>query len=78
MTILSLRLPSELLKEADAIAKQKKISRATYIRESLKKANEKVLQGNKKKRLKEASMRVRSESMKINKEFAKTEKEINY
>lgn len=75
MTVLSLRLPDKLLKEADAIARKKKISRAAYIRETLEKANLEVQVENRKKRMKEASHKVRAESMKVNAEFAEIEKD---
>jgi len=69
MTTVSLRLPDDLLKEADRHARELRIPRAEYIRRAIVSWNSHVLAEQRRERLMEASRRVRGESMRINAEF---------
>lgn len=69
MTTVSLRLPDELVKEAEKRAKELKIPRAEYIRRAIVALNAQVLAEHRRRRMMEASRRVRGESMRINAEF---------
>ncbi len=75
MSVLTIRLSEKLLKDADRIAKNKKLSRSSFIRETLEESIRKTLEAEKRKRLREASLKVRRESMKVNAEFAKFEED---
>lgn len=69
MTTVSLRLPDELVKEADKRARELKVSRAEYIRRAIMALNSQVVAEQCRRRLIDASHRVRGESMKVNAEF---------
>jgi metal-responsive CopG/Arc/MetJ family transcriptional regulator len=69
MTTVSLRLPDELVKEAEKRAKELKVPRAEYIRRAIATLNAQVLAEQRRRRMMEASRRVRKESMRINAEF---------
>ena len=69
MTTVSLRLPDELVKEADQRARELKVPRAEYIRRAITALNTQVGAEQRRRRLMDASRRVRGESMKINAEF---------
>ena len=69
MTTVSLRLPDDLLKEAENRAKALHIPRAEYIRRAIAVMNDEVLALKRRERLMVLSKRVRGESMKINAEF---------
>ena len=69
MTTVSLRLPDDLLKEAENRAKALHIPRAEYIRRAIAVMNDEVLAHKRRERLMVLSKRVRGESMKINAEF---------
>ena len=69
MSTVSLRLPDDLLKEAENRAKALHIPRAEYIRRAIAVMNDKVLAHKRRERLMAVSKRVRTESMKVNAEF---------
>lgn len=69
MTTISLRLPDDLVKEADKRARALHIPRAEYIRRAIAALNAQVLAEQRRQRMAEASRRVRDESMRINAEF---------
>ena len=69
MTTVSIRLPDDLLKEADKHAHDMHIPRAEYIRRAIESLNAKAVANLRRHRMIEASRRVRSESMRVNAEF---------
>ncbi|WP_372522233.1 ribbon-helix-helix protein, CopG family [Sulfuricaulis sp.] len=69
MTTVSLRLPDELIKEAEKRARELKVPRAEYIRRAIAALNAQVIAENRRRRMMEASRRVRGESMRVNAEF---------
>jgi len=69
MTTVSLRLPDDLLKEADKRAQELHIPRAEYIRRAIESLNAKAMANHRRHRMIEASRRVRAESMRVNAEF---------
>ena len=69
MTTVSLRLPDNLLKEAENRAKVLHIPRAEYIRRAIAAMNDQVLAHKRRERLMAISKRVRAESMKVNAEL---------
>lgn len=73
MTTVSLRLPDELVKEADLRARELHIPRAEYIRRAIAALNTQVVATQRRQRMMEASRRVRAESMRVNAEFAAIE-----
>ena len=73
MTTVSLRLPDDLLKEAESRAKGLHIPRAEYIRRAIAAMNDEVLAHKRRERLITISKRVRAESMKVNAEFSAAE-----
>ncbi len=73
MTTVSLRLPDELVKEADQRARELKVPRAEYIRRAITALNAQVSAEQRRQRLINASHRVRGESMKVNAEFDRIE-----
>jgi metal-responsive CopG/Arc/MetJ family transcriptional regulator len=73
MSVVSIRLPENLLHEIDNWAHVLHIPRTQYIRKALEQMNQEVSLRERGQRLKEASIRVRKESMKINKEFGQIE-----
>lgn len=73
MQMISLRIPDELLKEAEKLSNKLELSRTEYIKNAIIVMNEKCIKELKANRLKLASKRVRAESMKINHEFSEVE-----
>lgn len=69
MTTVSLRLPDDLLKEADKRAQEMHIPRAEYIRRAIESLNAKAMADHRRNRMMEASRRVRAKSMRVNAEF---------
>lgn len=69
MTTVSIRLPDELLKEADKRADEMHVPRAEYIRRAIESLNAETAAKQRRNRLMEASRRVRKESMRVNAEF---------
>lgn len=69
MTTVSIRLPDELLEEADKRARALHIPRAEYIRRAIEAMNAEVTSRQRRERLIKASRRVREESMRVNAEF---------
>jgi metal-responsive CopG/Arc/MetJ family transcriptional regulator len=69
MTTVSLRLPDDLLKEAESRAKVLHIPRAEYIRRAIAAMNNEVLAQKRRERLIRISRRISSESMRVNAEF---------
>jgi metal-responsive CopG/Arc/MetJ family transcriptional regulator len=77
MSTVTLRLPDELLKEANTRAQILHLTRNEYIKKALEHMNEKIRSLEKRKRLMDVSKRVRQESIKINAEFEKIENDTN-
>ena len=75
MTTVSLRLPNDLLKEAERGAKVLHIPRAEYIRRAIAAMNHEMLVQKRREHLMKISQRVSSESMKVNAEFDAIEDE---
>lgn len=69
MTTVSIRLPDELLKEADKHAHEMHIPRAEYIRRAIVSLNAEAIASHRRRRMMEASRRVREGSMRVNAEF---------
>lgn len=69
MSTVSLRLPDDLLREAENRAKALHIPRAEYIRRAIAVMNDEVFAHKRRERLKAVSRRVRTESMRVNAEF---------
>ena len=69
MSTISIRLPNDLLKEADKRARELRIPRAEYVRRAIEHLNAEVVAEQRCRRMMEASRRVRDESMRINAEF---------
>ena len=73
MATVSLRLPDELVKEADRRARDLRIPRAEYIRRAIATLNAQAVAAQRRQRIMDASRRVRGESMRVNTEFAAIE-----
>lgn len=69
MATVSLRLPDNLLKEAESGAKILHIPRAEYIRRAIATMNHEMLAQKRREHLIKTARRVSAESMKINAEF---------
>jgi metal-responsive CopG/Arc/MetJ family transcriptional regulator len=69
MNSISIRLPDELLKEVDKLAKKLKLARTEYIRQAIETMNRKTINKERYDRLVKVSQRVRKESMVVNAEF---------
>ena len=69
MTTVSVRLPDDLLKEADKRAQEMHIPRAEYIRRAIESLNAKAMANHRRHKMTEASRRVRAESIRVNAEF---------
>jgi len=69
MTTVSLRLPDDLLKEAEHRAKILHLPRAEYIRRAIAAMNEDVLNQKRREHLMKVSRRIATGSMKVNAEF---------
>ncbi len=70
MSLISVRVPEQLLKEVDTRAEELRLPRAAYVREALERMNAAVAADRRRARLMEASRRVRGESAAVNAEFA--------
>ena len=73
MSVISIRLPEQLLNQLDHMAGILHIQRAEYIRKAIEHMNEEINKSERKEKLIQASMRVREESMRVNKEFSDIE-----
>lgn len=73
MSVISIRLPEQLLHQLDHMAQFLHIQRAEYIRRAIEHMNEEIHQNERKEKLIQASLRVRAENMRINKEFSEIE-----
>ena len=69
MTTVSLRLPDDLLKEAEHGARVLHIPRAEYIRRAIAAMNHEMLAQKRREHLMKASRRVSAESLRVNAEF---------
>jgi predicted transcriptional regulator len=69
MTTVSLRLPDDLLKEAEHRAKVLHLPRAEYIRRAIAAMNEEVLTQKRREHLMKVSRRIAAGSMEVNAEF---------
>lgn len=66
MSIISIRLPDELLQSIDNEAQTLNLSRTEYIRKAIEHMHATVEKELRKERLKKASLKVRAESLRIN------------
>lgn len=73
MSVISIRLPEQLLQQLDHMAQVLHIQRAEYIRQAIERMNEEINKNQRKEKLIQASLRVRDESMRINQEFSDIE-----
>lgn len=73
MSVISLKLPEELLEESGRLAQRLRVSRAEYIRRAIERQNRKIEAAIRAERIAAASRRVRSESRRVNAEFARIE-----
>jgi predicted transcriptional regulator len=73
MNTVSLRLPDDLLKEAEHRAKSLHLPRAEYIRRAIAAMNDEVLSQKRRDQLMKTSERIAAASMKVNAEFDATE-----
>ena len=73
MTIVTLRLPDNLVHKVDINAHTLHMNRSEYIKKAILEMNFEIQKNMRKERLIAASHRVREESMKINAEFAAIE-----
>lgn len=69
MTTVSLRLPDELLKETEHLAKILHLPRAEYIRRAIAAMNEEVLIQKRREHLIKVSQRIAAGSMQVNAGF---------
>jgi len=69
MNTISVRLPEQLLNEADERAKELRIPRAEYVRKALEYLNKEIGAQRRRVHLMKVSQRVREESMKVSAEF---------
>ncbi|MBI5447677.1 MAG: CopG family transcriptional regulator [Gammaproteobacteria bacterium] len=69
MLVISIRLPEELLEEADKCAESLHLKRTLYIRKAIEQFNQSLKKEHSKKRLIKASLKTRAESRVVNKEF---------
>ena len=75
MTVITIRLPEQLLHEIDSRAKLLHIQRTQYIRQAIEYLNQELLKQERKQHLANVSMKVRRESMKVNAEFSEVERD---
>jgi metal-responsive CopG/Arc/MetJ family transcriptional regulator len=73
MNTISIRLPDDILREADCRAADLQIPRAEYLRRAIVAMNRESRNCRQRLRLMEVSARVREESMAVNREFAEIE-----
>jgi len=73
MATISLRLPDDLVEEADRCARELRVPRAEYIRRAIAALNAQVVAAQRRQRMMDASRRVRGESMRVTTEFAAIE-----
>lgn len=77
MSVISVRLPNELLEEIDSKAHSLHLGRARYIRQAIEAMNKQVEKQIRARKMAKASLRVRKESMRVNLEFSEMEKDPN-
>lgn len=73
MSLVSIRLADNLLKEVKIRAQALHLSQTEYIRKAIEHMNEEVLKHKRKQKLTDASVKVRNESMLVNAEFSRIE-----
>lgn len=69
MSIISLRLPDELVEEIDRISKKLKLPRTQYIRRAIETMNQDLQAAQRRARLMKASQKVKKSSLAVNAEF---------
>ena len=77
MSVISIRLPDQLLYQLDHMAQYLHIQRAEYIRRAIEHMNQEIDKNKRKEKLIQASLRVRENSMRINKEFSDIDDDKN-
>jgi predicted transcriptional regulator len=78
MNTISIRLPDDILKEVDKIAKDLNLPRTAYLRQAILSMNSKAKEDRRRARVMKLSRRVRKESMRINAEFSEVEHDPGY
>ena len=73
MSLISVRLPDELLQQTKLRSQALHMSPANYIRKAIMQMNEEILIQQQKQQLIKASLKVREESMAVNAEFSQVE-----
>ena len=73
MSLISIRLDDDLIKEVKDKSKKMHLSQTQYIRQAIEKMNAEIVKHEQALNLMEVSQRVRAESMKVNQEFADIE-----
>lgn len=69
MSVLTIRIPDNVVYDLEVASRQLKVSRNEYIRRSILLMNETWQDNERKRRIAEASLKTRGESMIINSEF---------
>jgi metal-responsive CopG/Arc/MetJ family transcriptional regulator len=69
MTVITIRLPDDILQNVDTNANALHLSRSEYIKKAILEMNKEILRFNRAQRLMAESLRVREQSMRINAEF---------
>lgn len=70
MTIVTLRLPENVVHEMEENSRNLKMSRTAYIKKAIEAMNNEIQKNERRKKLIRASQRVRKESMHVNQEFS--------
>ena len=73
MSVITVRIPEELLRAMDNQAHVIHLQRAEYIRLAIEHLNSEVMNKERINRIKKASLRVRKDSMRVNKAFSRIE-----
>jgi metal-responsive CopG/Arc/MetJ family transcriptional regulator len=76
MTIISIRLPENILNEVDKIAKDLNVPRTEYLRRAILSMNRQVMEDRRRARIMKLSRRVRKESLRVNAEFSEVEHDL--
>jgi len=73
MSVLTIRLPDNIISKINVYSQKLSMTKAQYIRESIEQMNLKIYNEERKNRFIKASMKTRKQNMLINSEFAAIE-----
>jgi len=73
MSVLTIRLPDNIISKINIYSQKLSMTKAQYIRESIEQMNLKIYNEERKNRFIKASMKTRKQNMLINSEFAAIE-----